>query len=53
MGNVLLWITLAHEYIDIFVNIDTHRTWGTFKKSWICCDFDKTWSACQFDDGSC
>ena len=33
MGNVLLWITLAHEYIDMFVNIDTHRTWGRLKRA--------------------
>ena len=34
MGIFLLWATWAHEYTAIFVNIDGHRTWGHFKKSW-------------------
>ena len=27
----LLWTTWAYEYMDMFVNIDGHRTWGRFK----------------------
>ena len=36
MGIVLLLATWTYEYIDVFVNIDGHRTWGAFNKSWRC-----------------
>ena len=36
MGIFLLLATWAHEYIDVFLNIDGHRTWGAFNKSWRC-----------------
>ena len=31
MEFVLLWVTWAHEYKDVFINIGEHRT---FKKNW-------------------
>ena len=31
MGIFLLWATLAREYMDIYVNIDGHSTWGHLK----------------------
>ena len=33
MGIVLLWATWAHEYMDMFVNIDGHRTLWRFKRA--------------------
>ena len=33
MGIFLLWATLAHEYMTIFVKIDGHRTSGRFKRA--------------------
>ena len=30
MGIFLLSATWAHEYMDIFVNVDGHRTWWHF-----------------------
>ena len=33
MGIVLLWVTWAHEYMDIFANIGGHRTWGRLKRA--------------------
>ena len=33
MGIFLLWVTWAHEYMAIFVNIDGHRKWGRFKRA--------------------
>ena len=52
MGTVLLLATWAHEYMDVFVNIDGHLTWGRLTKLELC-DLDKTWLACQTDDNSC
>ena len=26
---------LAREYMDIYVNIDRHHTWGAFRNSWM------------------
>ena len=33
MGMFLLWATWAHEYMDIFVNINGHRTWRRSKRA--------------------
>ena len=33
MGIFLLWATWAHEYMDVFVNIDEHHIWGHFERA--------------------
>ena len=33
MGIFLLWSTLVHEYVAIFVNIDGHRMWECLKRA--------------------
>ena len=43
MGIFFMW---AHEYMDIFLNIDGHRMWGRLTRAG-CSDFDNTWSAFQ------
>ena len=52
MEMFLRWATWVHEYMNMFVSIDGHRTWERLKKLQVY-DLDKTWSACQCDDGSC
>ena len=32
MGIFMLWATWAHEYMDIFINIDGHRMRGRLKE---------------------
>ena len=33
MGIFLVLATWVHEYMDVFVNIDGHRTWGCLKRA--------------------
>ena len=43
MGNVLLWTTLSHEYMAIFVKkqIDGHRTSGVLEELEVFCTVAK------------
>ena len=46
MGIFLLWATLAHEYMAIFVKIYRYRTSGLLKELEVC-DFGNIWSVYQ------
>ena len=59
MGIFLPWATWVHEYMAIFVNIDSsfktppRFACGGVLKELDVCSYDKTWSPCQTNDDSC